>query len=176
MRIPTGKQQSGFTLVELVMVMVILGVVAAIGIPSFTELVRGSQMTSRANSLIGAMKLARSEAISRGRPVSVCPSTDGQSCGGDWAAGWLVATDAGTAGSIDAADGDEVLRVDSSDTNVSTAGTPAPPDYVRFLSNGLREGDNTQTIRLERPECGTGEAREIEISATGRAQVNKADC
>ena len=169
----------GFTLVELLMVLMIVAIIAGIGVPAFNQFVRDGQMTSRANSINLALQLARSEAIGRGRPVTACASTlssDPPTCdGSNWADGWLVTVDGNASGSSVSVD--EVLRVDSSDTKVKS--TSASPGFVRFLGDGLRDESNTagdQTIRLEQPDCGKDGARVIEISATGRARVTKADC
>lgn len=155
------------------MVMTIVAIIAGFGVPSFTQFLRQGELTSRANSVIVALQLARSEAISRGRSVTACPSTDGNDCSGNnnWAEGWLVATDGGTTGTVDG--DDEILRVDRNSTQISTT---SGPNFVRFTSDGLNDSDNDQTIEMQRPECGTDRAREIEISATGRAQIKKADC
>ena len=140
------------------MVMMIVAIIAGFGVPSFTQFIREGE-------------LARSEAISRGRPVMACPSTDGSSCNGtNWADGWLVATDDGTAGTVDT--DDEVLRVNSADTQLSSDG----PEFVRFTSDGLNANDDNRLIWLQRPECGTDRRREIPVSPTGRTQVKKADC
>jgi type IV fimbrial biogenesis protein FimT len=166
-------QQGGFTLVELLIVMLIVAIIAGFGVPSFTQFLRQGELTSRANSVLVALQLARSEAISRGRPVMACPSTDGASCSGDpgdWADGWLVATDDAPAGSVDT--DDEIVRVNSSETRLNSTG----PDFVRFTSDGLNASDTAQTIALERPECGTDRRREIPVSPTGRTQVNEVDC
>ena len=156
------------------MVMMIVAIIAGFGVPSFTQFIREGELTSRANSALIALQLARSEAISRGQPVMACPSTDGSSCNGtNWADGWLVATDSGgSAGSVDTGDGDQILRVSSTDTQLNSDG----PEFVRFTSDGLNANDDNRLIWLERPECGTDRRREIPVSPTGRSQVNKADC
>lgn len=157
------------------MVMMIVAIVAGFGVPSFTQFIRQGELTSRANSVIIALQLARSEAISRGQPVMACPSTDGSTCNGtDWADGWLVATDSDNAGEVDG--DDEILRVASSDTQLNSGG----PEFIRFTSDGLNARidptDDDQVVWVERSECGTDRRREVPVSATGRAQVNKADC
>ncbi len=158
---------------ELLIVMTIVAIIAGFGVPSFTQFLREGELTSRANSVVVALQLARSEAISRGRPVTACPSTDGSTCSGsNWADGWLVFTDTANLGSVDGGAGDEILRVNSSDTRLNSDG----PDWIRFTSDGLRHNDVNKMVWLERPECGTDRRRQIPVSPTGRARVTKADC
>lgn len=159
---------------EVLMVMVIVAILAGLGVPSFTQFIRQGELTSRANSVIVALQLARSEAISRGVPVTACPSTDGETCSGtNWADGWIVVTDTSNPGTVDG--DEEILRVDSNETQITTVDNDDTPDFVRFTGDGLNANDSS-VIEMRRPECGTDRARVIEISATGRAQVNKADC
>ena len=51
-------------------------------------------MRAEAHRLLGAINLARSEAVLRNRPVSLCPSeisrTGVAQCSGNYAGGWLV--------------------------------------------------------------------------------------
>lgn len=68
-----GKTEKGFTLVELVVAMVVLGVVATIALPGLTRLIESNQLTTSANDLVGALNAARSEAVRMGRSVSVTP-------------------------------------------------------------------------------------------------------
>lgn len=176
----TAARNKGFTLVELIIALLILSVVVGIGIPSFQSFIRNHQLTSRANSLIVAMQVARSEAVARGRPVSACPSTvstEPATCDStDWAGGWLVAIDNNFSEDVDI---NEVLRVNSNDTDVVTDTDTSPP-YVRFRPSGLRDSSDAAVdaeelhIRIKRDDCAAGEggARDIIISKGGRAHVD----
>ncbi len=83
----------GFTLWELLITLCIAGVVAGIGAPALTDLVRDSRRAREVNSFVHSMHLARSEAIKRGRVVTLCKTANGTQCAeGDtrWSDGWLV--------------------------------------------------------------------------------------
>ena len=70
------KQQKGFTLFELMMVVVVAGILLGLGVPSFREFQRNSAMTSAANDLITGLLAARAEAVKRQVPVTLCASPD----------------------------------------------------------------------------------------------------
>ena len=68
--------QKGFSLVELLVVVAILGVLAGLAAPSFTSLIRSNRLTAAANDLLGAVALARSEALKRAQRVVLCTILD----------------------------------------------------------------------------------------------------
>ena len=83
---------AGMTLVELLTALAIFAVLATLAAPSFKTLHLNSRRTAVVNGFLHTVFLARSEAIKRGLVVSVCRSSDGQSCdpGVDWSTGWIV--------------------------------------------------------------------------------------
>jgi type IV fimbrial biogenesis protein FimT len=72
--------------------LLLIGVVAGWGLPTFGTVSRNAAQTSRVNLFIQAVYLARSEAIKRNGVVSLCPTADGALCqpAADWRSGWLV--------------------------------------------------------------------------------------
>lgn len=97
----TLARQKGLTLVELMVTITVLAVLLVVGVPSFRSLQRRNNVSSASNSLLADLGYARSEATSRGTYVSLCPSTDGQSCATstDYTPGWIVyAYPVGTSG------------------------------------------------------------------------------
>ena len=88
--VPGG--QLGVTVIELMFVIVIMGILAAITVPSFRDASLSSRLTAAANSLHGSIQIARSEAIKANAPTTLCTSDDGATCaaGGDWEQGWII--------------------------------------------------------------------------------------
>ena len=91
-RLQGVRRARGFTLVELMVVLVIVGVILVIAAPGFSTLTQRTRLKSYANEVVASIYLARSEAIKRNGQMTLCVSTDGANCtgGGDWEEGWIV--------------------------------------------------------------------------------------
>ncbi|MGA2189597.1 MAG: GspH/FimT family pseudopilin [Steroidobacteraceae bacterium] len=87
---------SGFTQFELVIVMLIVGIIAAIGVPSFKYVTASNRIAAEINAMLGDMRYARTEAVKEGLPVTVCASADGLTCSkssASWQSGWIIFSD-----------------------------------------------------------------------------------
>jgi type IV fimbrial biogenesis protein FimU len=62
---------SGFTLVELMVIVAVLGIFASIAVPSFADLVRRNRVQSASEELYNLLQYARTEAVARGRPITI---------------------------------------------------------------------------------------------------------
>ena len=98
------QSQAGFTIIELMVVITIIGVLASFAIPSFNSMIYDNRRTTVVNELLANLMLARAEAAKRGQPVSVCglTSSGGTSCTGGttWDYGWMVFLDPDGNGAI----------------------------------------------------------------------------
>src|SRR5438552_14714172 len=74
----------GFTLVELLTVVVVLVTLTLIAVPSFNELTRSQRVQMAAMDLFTSLLRARSESIKQNTDVTLSPA-------GTWAAGWAAA-------------------------------------------------------------------------------------
>jgi type IV fimbrial biogenesis protein FimT len=86
-------QKSGFSIIEVLIVVAIAAILAAIAIPAFNVFIGNTRTSTVANEFVSVLNLARSEAMKRGRDVTVCPrKVDGTDCdlSRNWIDGWLV--------------------------------------------------------------------------------------
>jgi type IV fimbrial biogenesis protein FimT len=170
----------GLTAIELLTTLAIIAMVTAIAVPGMREFVQNSRASADANALIGALAIARNEAINRGVPVSVCPSADGATCTtanpDDWSSGWIVFTDAvAPAGSVDdGAPGDQLLRAFPALESGSELTSDAT--FVRYQANGFLAGGAAANFSLDVPDCTGDHGRAITINLQGRAGVTHESC
>jgi type IV fimbrial biogenesis protein FimT len=69
MKVSPKTKSAGFTLIELMLGVVILGILASVGIPSFTKMIRNAEIRSAAESVSNGIQRARAEAVSRNAKV-----------------------------------------------------------------------------------------------------------
>lgn len=110
----------GFTLLELMVVLMVLGILTAIGIPSFAYLASSTKLKTATSNLHLALMKARSEAVKRDRPVVIVPNS-----GSDWTSGWKICVNACPADASDPA----VLAVQGALPQVAIVGGPASITY-----------------------------------------------
>lgn len=159
---------AGFTLVELMIVIAVAAVLLAIALPSFQSVLRSNRVATATNEMIATLSLARGEAIRNATGAAVCPSGDGESCGNDWASGWIIWADHDDDGVLDA---DEVIRFVQGKNQTVVEG---PEAGVQFDSRGRIVGAAT-SVAIQPDDCG-GQAlrRVISISVTGQVSRNSA--
>ena len=81
------KQQSGFTLLELMITIVILAIIIALAAPSMSNFVVRQRVSSQASELMLALAYARSEAVKQGVDIAVLPATNAST---GWTDGWCA--------------------------------------------------------------------------------------
>lgn len=162
----------GFSLIELLVALAILGIIMALSLPSFQDTLESANTNSQIKVLLTTLNLARSEAIKRGTEVSICASTSGTDCSDDdWSDGWMVFVDVngdadGDTGSVDA--GDIVIRVyDSLGANSILTSSF---DLFSYNSRGFSAVGTLQTLLLCPTSGNADNARSLEIGASGRGR------
>jgi len=151
----------GYTLVELITVMTIVGILIGIGVPSYRYVTNSSRVSGEINQLLADMQYARSEAIKQGTGVTVCPGTvtgtnpaitgTCATSGTNWHTGWFVFVDLHANGTFDT--GDQVLKVQPAFTSKDTLVFSGDSAVTAITFN--REGFTTN-IPLSDSTNGTG--------------------
>jgi len=118
------RRSRGFSLLELMITITVMAILLAIAVPSFRDVIHRNQVSSASNAILASVSYARSEAITRGQLVSMCPGdkTSGCTSGGKvYDQGWIVYTyPAGAASANKAyAASSILLRSTGAQTNVS---------------------------------------------------------
>lgn len=138
----------GFTLGEALIAIAIIAAMITVAIPSFTKLLDHQRAAASIHAIAAQFAIARSTAITRRIPVSVCPSRGDGTCRNDWdwSEGWLMYLDPERKGQpMQTAD---ILRNERSPAAgsvsiLSSSGRRA----IRFQPNGRTSGSNI-TVKI----------------------------
>jgi type IV fimbrial biogenesis protein FimT len=177
-------RQNGFTLLELMISLVIVGIAFGFALPGVRSLIQNERLGGYANNFMADLSLARNEAIKRATSVTICKSTNPTaatpSCDADattpWVSGRIIFVDVTNIGTRDA--GEELLRVHQAlDAGVTLYGTTPTAgvtsdtrNFITFTSNGL----TTLAFQSEWKLCdqrGATYGRGVAILTAGRARV-----
>ncbi len=160
------KKHSGFTLVELMVVLAIAGVVLAFAIPAMGNFIKNERLVTQINTLVGHLAYARSEAVTRRQQVILCASSNSTSClGADWAAGWILFIDADNSSTFTA--NEVILRakatLEGSNTLVSSTGS-----MIIYDNRGFSPNSNGVFSLCD--DRGASYVKSISITNTGRVR------
>lgn len=167
-------QAKGFTLLELMIVIAIIGMMASWGLPVLTKAVGEMRLVASANGLVGDIRSAQGEAITHGCAY-ICPGQPNgtaPACGNDWAQGWQVVGNRNGA--------DMVLRVHGPLAkgttvagNLGNVGNGIAFDGQGYPHAGhdcpATGGNATATFAI----CKSGICRNVVMAATGRLRIEE---
>ncbi len=168
------KQQTGFTLYELMVTITVIGVILSIGIPSFSEFTQNSRLAGTSNDLLSSFQVARSEAARSKSNITICASDNSldanANCGGTFNDGWIIFIDID--GDLNRAGANEnVLRAHPAPASGVTITTNAGADYFAFAGTGLGRGNVGGNPALQTAMiC---DARGLDLAPGGRATARR---
>ncbi|RUR33000.1 GspH/FimT family pseudopilin [Vreelandella nanhaiensis] len=161
---PSAK---GFTLLELLIVLILVGVLAVWGVPSFNALGERTAVTSEINRLQSALSLARSTAITHQKAITLCPANlDRTACTGDWSSELMIVS----ADKLRGINEHEVVRLFPA-TAVKV--TKNGHDRIRYTPLGHATGFNSTFSICPASTQDIVNGASLVLSTLGRARVEK---
>jgi len=153
---PVSGTSAGFTLVEMLIVITIVGILATIALPSFKSLTQSQRVKNAGFELYATLSQARSEAIKRNSTVTVTPVT-----AGSWQSGWNVSTS-----------GVPSLESQGAIGGVVISGAPAS---VTYTGSG-RLTSASPEFQIDVSTTTTSNVRCIKIELSGMPRALKGAC
>jgi type IV fimbrial biogenesis protein FimT len=171
----------GFTFVEMMVTIAIVAIMMALAAPAMHQFVTQKAVSSSSDELVSALRFARSEALKRSSPVTVCAGngkvTDADAaCSTDWKQGWIVFADRDSDGKFTSGT-DLLLRVEQPlSGQVSALVTDGAKGYTKFASTGIRIDLDTTSFTFKPNLKGTDAnfdkyTRVVCVNAQGRVNV-----
>jgi type IV fimbrial biogenesis protein FimT len=165
-----------FTLIEMMIALVVLAITVSLGAPMMQNLLHSNQLRGESSRLLGAINLARSEAVMRNIPVSLCPSamatTGSPECSGAYADGWIVFANADKDRVVDAGT-DHVLKVFEALPPgyrlTNRSGSREAIELINYLPDG--SSHSNRTLMFCPPRGIPVQALAIVINIVGRARL-----
>ncbi len=153
------KTVKGFTLIELLIVIAIISMTMAIGLPSFQSITESTRLTSATNSMVSSLQLARMEALKQHKTVVIRKKTTG------WQNGWSIFVDNQVTNNIIDVN-EPILVITSADAVNSTISIQSTyTNYVAYTANGRVNTAGHITF------CSSTDFRKVVIAPTGRIHV-----
>jgi type IV fimbrial biogenesis protein FimT len=177
---------AGVTLIELLTTLSVAAILTTMAVPSFQNMLSTNRVAGLTNELSAALQLARSEAVKRGRAISLCKSSTVTnasptcSTSANWQDGWLIFVDYSPTGSTNNGNGtldinETLLRVGQpASGNSITAGSNFTNSltYRRTGTISATGDDAARTLSI----CVAPNKRELLIKKTGQIKITKSTC
>jgi len=177
---PMNRKQTGFTLIELMITLLIAAILLSQAVPSFMTMLQNNRITTQVNDYVTSLNVARSEAVKRGGRITVCKSANNAACtnAGNWEQGWIIFNDTDNDAVVDA--GEEVIRAHGAlEAGITLVGSVNIANYISFVGTGfsqLTDGNaqNGELVMCDSRGFGS-DARAIVLSASGSARTAPAN-
>jgi len=147
------KNHNGFTVMEIILVVAIMGIMAAIAIPAFMKMLPGMRLNGAARQVMGDLMAARMKAVKLNRKTKVIFDDNHQ---------YRICDDADSNGTVDDGEGDvETRNIQTEYYGVMLDSIPTP---IIFQPRGTA---TNKTVTLNN----SSGSKSLTVAITGRVKI-----
>lgn len=154
-------EQSGFTIIELMITLVVAAVLISLAAPSFRELIDNNRITSAANDFTASLALAKTEAVKRNGTVQIVPTAGGS----DWSSGYKIGLDLNSDNVYADTLAEKLKVIASPPTGITATSTMTSIEYNSF--GGVTSGGSFEF------DASYGCKRTVTITSSGVNTISK---
>ena len=171
----------GFTLIELMITIAIVGILTALTLPSFTKSLKNNCMTTTTNNLVTSLQLAKSEAVKRRSTVRV-EAIDASNANNVWGeAGWKVtlpdittsAVITKTLRAVEPGCGSDYIRIHGTGAAQATGSGASASAAISYDSSGYTESSVFNVCDSESSRAKKVGDRQISLNSLGRPSTER---
>lgn len=169
-------------MIELIVTLSVFAILGAIALPSFQTQIANHRTLALAEELVTAINFTRSEALKRGKAITLCPMNEAKNnCGTDWKNGWFAVVDTAVAETTKPpviANADAILKRWGKTNSTAVITLDGSRTFIRFNGTGTLARTEAAAVTMTEQvgKCNHDSARVIKVAMSGMLTTERKAC